>query len=688
MFFDDDDLALKKHSRLRVPPPVPETGWRPPQYFPNLSAASVISFDVETRELDFDRGPGWSRGKSHIVGFSVAARQDRTGETGKWYFPIRHVVEPEYNLDAHNCLAWLNSQLNTPHLPKVGANLLYDIGSLSAEGVNVAGKLYDVQFAESLLDDEGDVNLDWLGRKYLKQSKTSDDLYQWCALAYGGNATGVQRGNIWRAPPRLVGPYGEDDADLPLRILEKQHPLLYRDGLLEVFYMECGLIPLLLRMRWQGVRVDIPRAEQLYHDLGKTIPTLEAELASKVGLSSLNVNSPGDLAKAYDYMGIKYPRTPPSTNHPNGQPSFQKEWLAAQKDPLSASVNNIREHIKIRSTFLRSYILEGHINGVIHCQFHNMRSDEGGTKTGRFASSTPNLQNIPVRTKLGKAIRECFVPFQNHLRWRKIDYSQIEYRMLAHFAVDGANFEFERVKAFWAGQLAVWGFEGQADLLRRTYVEDPKTDYHDFVQANVKLLTGIEIERKPIKNINFGLLYGQTEKALAYKAGFTTDQSKQVFTAYHQGAPYAKPTMKAIEMEVHRKGFVQTVMGRRTRFDLWEPSTWGERGQALHYRHALAEYGQQIRRAYAYRGVNYKLQGSAADVIKKAMRAAYDSGVFDVIGFPLLQVHDELDFSEIDDSPAQREAYAFLQHTLETTMPLRIPVKAEVTLGQTWAEAA
>ena len=688
MFFNDDDLALKKHSRLRVPPPVPETGWRPPQYFPNLDGASVISFDVETRERDFERGPGWSRGKSEIVGFSVAARKGRSDETGKWYFPIRHVVEPEYNLDPSNCLQWLNAQLNTPSIPKVGANLLYDVGNLSAEGVNVAGKLFDVQFAEALLDDEAEVNLDWLGHKYLGQSKTAEDLYNWCALAYGGNATGKQRENIWRAPPRLVGPYGEDDADLPLRILEKQHPLLYRDGLLELFDLECGLIPLLIRMRWQGVRVDIGRAEQLHYELGQQIPTLEAELAYACGLSSLNVNSNKDLAKAYDNLGIKYPRTAGTIDNPEGQPSFQKEWLKAQKDPVSAKVNEIREIIKIRSTFLESYVLKSHVNGIIHCQFHPMRSDEDGTKTGRFASSTPNLQNIPVRTKLGKAVRECFVPFQGHLRWRKIDYSQIEYRMLAHFAVDGKDFTFDQVKEFWQGRMALWGYAGQADLLRKTYVDDPTTDYHDYTQNNVKALTGIFIDRKPIKNINFGLIYGQTEKSLAYKAGFTQEQAKQVFAAYHQGAPYAKPTMAAVAMEVQHHGFVQTVLGRRTRFNLWEPADFNERGRALPYRAALAEYGSKIRRAYAYKGVNYKLQGSAADVIKRAMRAAYESGVFDVVGFPLLQVHDELDFSEIDDSPAQREAYAFLQNVLENSIQLRIPVKAEVSLGQTWAEAA
>lgn len=667
MFFDDNELVKRRQSRLREPPPIPPTDWRPPSYFPNLSNADVISFDVETKETDFDHGPGWARGKGHICGFSVAARKGH-GETGKWYFPIRHEIQTEWNLDPKQCLGWLKHTLETPNIPKVGANLLYDMGWLTTENIYVSGKLHDVQFAEALIDETALVNLDMLAHKYLRRNKTSDELYEWLAQAYGGKANHLQRGNIYRAPPQLVGPYGEDDADLPLKILEKQWTLLKQQELMPVFELENRLIPLLIKMRLQGVRVNLNYTEQLYDDVGKDIERLELELFAMTGIRA-NVNSPDDLARVFDAAGIKYLRTAGTINKPEGSPSFQKEWLKAQKHPVADKVNDIREHIKIRSTFVKSYLLESNVNGLVHCQFHPLKGDDGGTKTGRFASSDPNLQNIPVRTGLGKKVRKAFVPFYYHKRWRKFDYSQIEYRMLAHFAANeiGGN---------------------SADILRQTYNDDPTTDYHDVVQARVKELTGILIDRKPIKNINFGLLYGQTEKALAYKAGFTTEQARDIFKAYHTGAPYVKPTMKAIADEVHAAGYVCTVTGRRTRFDLWEPDGYGERGMALSYHTALAQYGHAIRRAYAYRGVNYKLQGSAADVIKIAMDVAHTSGVFDVIGFPLLQVHDELDFSMIDDSPEQIEAYAFLQHTLENSIKLRIPVKVDCTDGLDWSEAA
>jgi DNA polymerase-1 len=473
---------------------------------------------------------------------------------------------------------------------------------------------------------------------------------------------------------------------LPLRILEKQWPLLSREGLLPVFEMENGLIRLLVKMRLQGATVDVDYSERLYRELGEDIKKKEDALTQSIGFA-VNVDSPQDLVKLFDSLSIKYPHTEA------GRPSFQKEWLNAQDHPAAKAVVGIRELKKLRNTFVKGYLLESNVKGVIHCSFHPMKGTSeldndkaNGAKTGRLSSSDPNLQNIPVRSEEGKKIRKAFVPRPGHARWRKYDYSQIEYRCLAHFAVDGnpKDHTLQRLQEFWSGMLPMWGMAGHADALRKSYNDDASTDYHVYVQENIKALTGIEIPRKPVKNINFGLLYGQTEKALAFKAGFTPEQAKQVFAAYHKGAPYALPTMAAIAREVNEVGFITTFMGRRTRFELWEPSEYGVRGFPVGKREALATWGHNIRRAQAYRGVNYKLQGSAADVIKKAMYECERSGVFDVIGVPMLQVHDELDFSVIDDSPAQREAYEFLTHTLENAVRMRIPIKVDSGDGPNW----
>jgi DNA polymerase I-like protein with 3'-5' exonuclease and polymerase domains len=232
----------------------------------------------------------------------------------------------------------------------------------------VEGELHDCQFAEALLQSDGLVNLDHLGEKYLGEGKQTNALYEWLAAAYGGPATQIQRENIWRAPPRLAGPYGEQDAELPIEVLEKQWPLLASQGLLDVYRMECDLIRLLVRMRLAGVTINLAAAEQLYDELAVDIANLYRELYIHVPIKIEGVNSPKDVAAIFDHIGIKYPRTE------GGNPSFRKDWMKNLEHPIADLVNKIREYEKVRGTFLRNYILEGHTNGKIHCQVSSATS--------------------------------------------------------------------------------------------------------------------------------------------------------------------------------------------------------------------------------------------------------------------------------------------------------------------------
>jgi DNA polymerase I-like protein with 3'-5' exonuclease and polymerase domains len=670
MFFDDEPLTLKKKALLRELPPIPQTGWQRPEHPPDLSDAVAIGLDVETKENDFEHGPGWSRGQAHIVGASIAA-VDRLGNSGQWYFPVRHEVEPEYNLNPAHVFPWLKRTLETRHIPKIGANLTYDIGNLTEEGIYVEGELHDIQFAEALIDDTGEVNLDYLAEKYGGTGKLTSELYEWCARAYGGAPGPSQRDNIWRAPARLVGPYAEVDASFPIKILPLQWNIMQQEGTLGVYRMECDLIPLMVRMRRAGVRIDVKMAEQLYVSLGNDIQLMNDELARQAGIR-VNVMAPTDLARLFDHLGLRYNRTP------TGKPSFQKEWLKAQTHPLVQLIVDIRELEKLRGTFVRGYLLERNVNGVIHCQFHQMRNDEGGAKTGRFSSSDPNLQNVSVRSKNGRLIRKAFIPDEGHKEWEKDDYSQVEYRMLAHYAVDKGD--------------------GSAEALRAAYNADPRTDYHDKVFRAYCQFTGQNYDamsqdekdekRRPLKNVNFGLIYGQGEPSLAYKAGMSREQSKPFFAAYHQAAPYVIPTMEAIANEAKQLGYITTILGRRVRFELWEPhDNYDREAPALHYDAAIRAYGYGIERAYTYRAVNYKFQGSGTgDVIKAGMWKAHRDGVFDVIGVPRIQVHDELGFSAIDDTPQQNEAYAYMRRCLETTVPCRVPIYVDSKRGASWGD--
>lgn len=653
LFWNDVQVRGARNTIARVQPPIPDTGWLPPREFPNLSGARVIALDTETWDPELeDHGPGWARGKGHIIGISLAVTD------ASWYFPIRHEIEPEYNMDPGHVLAYMRDTLGDARQDKVGANLIYDLGWLAAEGVEVAGNLMDVQHAEALLVERGLTNVDYLGEKYLGQGKETNYLYQWLADFYGGEVNGGQRANMYRSPARLAGPYAERDAVIPLGVARAQYPALEREGLLPVLQMENGLIRLMLAMRMAGVRVDLNRAEELREKLMGLQQIAQRKLDDVAG-TRVEVSKSVSIAKAFDALGYSYPKTA------SGKASFRKEWLASQKNPAADLVNEVRKLDKLRSTFVESYILNSHVDGKVYGQFHLLRGDEGGTRSGRFSSSTPNLQNIPARDpELAPLVRGMFVPDYGHKQWRRYDYSQIEYRMLVHFA-EGPG----------------------ADEARRKFNTDPDTDYHDFVIEMIHGMTGYKLDRKPAKNINFGLIYGMGIPKLLRTLGLSKAEGDKLFAAYHEAIPYAKTTMEACSKLAADTGVMTTILGRRSRFELWESAARRAKGEeappALPYELAIRHYGS-IRRAMTHKALNRKLQGSAADLMKFAMWRCWEDGVFAETGVPRLTVHDELDFS---DPGGKDEAFAHCQHVLENALPLRIPVKADPEVGPDWGAA-
>lgn len=669
LFFDDPGMR-RKDARLRPPPPIPATGWKCPIEFPNLSAAKHIAFDTETKDLKLnDNGPGWARKDSHIVGVSLAA-EAHDGTRGAWYFPIRHEMEPHLNMDVNNVLAFTDHVLNTP-TDKFGVNLTYDIGNLQAEGVRVGGRLHDMSFAEALIDSNALVGLDPMAHKYLNTGKVSDHMYEWIRQAYPNTPEKFLRREIYRTPPSLVGHYAEGDAWQPLEIYKQQERILWNEGLMHVFRLECDLIPMMVAMRKRGVRVDLEKAEKLYAELIEETALMYRKVREDYGWVLHSTDS-RQLGPFLEHVGIDVPRNPETGNY-----SVKKEFLAALHHPAADLVGSIREHEKITGTFIKSYIFGQNIDGFLFPQFHQLKGDENGTMVGRFASSDPNLQNIPSRTKLGKRVRECFVPDEGHVGWRKFDFSQVHYRLLAHFAVDAGD--------------------GSAEALRERYRNDPKTDYHVDVMKNVAPFMGwdlsdeelVKMVRRPVKNFNFGLLYGQSEKALAYKSGMSDAQAKQFSTSYHSGAPYVRATMEAIGREVQEFGYITTVLGRRIRFEEWEPirKNWDNPEMPLPYNAALAKWGAGIRRAYEYRGVNYKFQGSEPDIMKTAMRNLWNSGVFEYTGVPSITVHDELDWSVPNDDPITRQAFDYVQKEMQEAIKLRIPVFVDESNGPSWGKA-
>jgi DNA polymerase I-like protein with 3'-5' exonuclease and polymerase domains len=670
IFWDDlrdmEPAKVDMAGRVRVAPPIPDTGWKPVasvNELPSLRGAKLIALDTETRDPDLrTKGPGVRR-DAYLVGVSVG-----TDDGFRTYLPIRHELQKEWNLEPEHVFAWLRDNLGDAHQPKVGANILYDLDMLAEAGVPVRGDIHDVQIAEPLLDENcGRYALEILGRRHLGEGKTSDALYDWLAAAYGGQPNSRdQAGNIWRSPISLAGPYAIGDIDLPLRILAKQQTLLAAEGLTELYGIERQLIPMLLAMRRRGVRVDKARAKDLDHDL-----MLRAEaLRQKLLTVGIDPNSSDTIAPYCDHKGIKYPRTP------KGAPSFVATWLNVQSDEMLEAVLEVRKLEKHAGTFLQGHILGHEIRGRIHCQFHQLRGDEYGAVSGRFSSSDPNLQNIPTRDEeIGPLIRAMFLPDEGE-QWGAADYSQIEYRFLVHY-----------------------GFGPSAKVTRDAYHSDPTTDFHKYVAQ----ISGID--RKPAKNINFGLVYGMGKDKLARNLGRTVEEANPIFEQYHRTFPFIKELYDEVAKVAGNRGYIITTMGRRRRFINWEPRDWElskkvrdeDRGPFT-YEEALAEWGgadaekgivanpRNIRRAYTHKALNALLQGSAADLMKKAMVTIWRSGVCDVLGAPLLTVHDELAWS-VPRTAEGKEAFEEANRLMETCHSLKVPVLVGAALGDNWGAA-
>lgn len=628
-------------------PAIPDTGWKAPSHFPDLSHANCIALDTETYDPELETaGPGWARGVGHIIGVSLAT------DDGCWYFPIRHETCPEQNLDPETVLRWLGDVLSHPQQPKIGANLTYDIGWLKQEGVEVRGPLIDVQYAEALLSSVPTVNLDYLANKYLGLNKETDLMYSWLSEWFPKTAKSKLRKWMYLTPPSLAGKYAEEDARLPLLIARIQYQMLKEEELDSVFAMECRLIPLLIAMRFAGVTVDLDRAEWLREDLLAKEGQAQAELDYIAGM---HVEVDGSkIYQAFDALGLGYPITKKT-----GKPSFKKEFLESVEHPVAKKIIEVRNLKKTRGTFIESYILGNHVNGKVYGQFHPLKSESGGAKTGRFSSSMPNLQNIPSRDKYwAPLIRGMFLPDAGHAAWRKYDYSQIEYRFLANYA-----------QGPYAGKII------------NQYINDPDTDYHQQAGDNIERVTGKVLQnRGHIKNINFGLAYGMGKPKLIRTLGISKQEGEALFEAYHQANPFVSDTFDYYSELAQRQGFIRTASGRKIRFDLWEPERYDDEAVAMPYHQAVATYGN-VKRAMTHKALNAVLQGSSADQMKAAMLANYDAGIFDHIGVPRLTIHDELDFS---DPGGVDSGFDEMQRIMQDCLKIKVPVKCDCDFGPNW----
>ena len=609
----------------------PPSEWTPPEQFPDLSDAKEIAVDLETYDPNIkETGPGWAVGNGYVVGVAIAV------DGWRGYFPIKH--EGGGNFDERILKKQVQRIMDLP-CDKIFHNASYDVGWLRWWGVEVKGKIIDTMIAAPLIDENRlRYSLNELGKDYLKETKSEGLLYE-AAREWGVNA----KSEMYKLPAMYVGPYAEQDADLTLRLWNHFKVELIKQELSSIFDLETRLFPCLLDMKTKGVRVDLTKAEKIKKDLQKKEDFLLFQIKKDTGVD-VDIWAAVSVAKAFDQQGIRYERTPKSD-----QPKFDKNFLSTHKHPLAKMVVQAREFNKARTTFIDTILTHQH-HGRIHADINQMRSDTGGTVTGRFSYSNPNLQQIPARNKdIGPLIRSIFVPDEG-CKWGSFDYSQQEPRVLVHFAA-----------------LTGGGLKGADEVIESYKTEDP-----DFHQA-VADMAGID--RRTAKTINLGMMYGMGKGKLASELGLGKEDTEDLFAKFHANVPFVKQLMEQATRKAENVGFLRTLLGRKCRFDLWEPRAFGIH-KALPLWQAEKEYGRDLQRAWTYKALNRLIQGSSADMTKKAMVDLYEEGIIAHI-----QVHDELNCSIDSDGEKNK-----IKEVMENTVELKVPLKVDAEIGPSWGE--
>ena len=609
--------------------------------FSELEKSTIIAIDTETHDPNLKSlGPGGFRKDGKLVGISIA-----TDSGYNEYFPIGH--EGGGNLNNDQVVDFIDKLLKLKK-KLVFANALYDMEWLNSHDSRLAftkyHSIYDIQAIEHLLDENKlKYSLESLSQYYLKKSKYEAELEQAIQFNFGKKAKVKE--NLWKLHANSVREYAKEDALLTLQIFQKQLPRIKTEDVEDIVNFEMRLIPCLFEIRKRGVRIDLKKAEKLYYDLEKKQLMLQEQL-NKAGGHGVNIWANASLKQAYDKNQIKYNFTE------KGTASFTQDWLEQQNDGISKTILDIRKLDKIRNTFIKNMILEKAVGGRIHCQFNSM-----GTVTGRFSSSNPNLQQVPARDpELGPLIRSLFIPEENQ-DWYCADYSQQEPRVLVHYAVI-KNME-------------------SAKKVQEEFLNNDQTDFHDMVAKMAS------IERKQAKTINLGLFYGMGNKKLARELGLDDDSAYELFNKYHTKVPFVKELSKQVSHVASTRGYIKTLLGRKRRFDKWEPKdSFGN--TAYSKAEAMERYpDNELKRAYTHTALNALIQGSSADITKAAMLKIYESGITDEIDIKLT-IHDELDFS-VDKS--KQKCFEEAIQIMKNCVDIKVPLKIDVEKGDSWGTA-
>jgi DNA polymerase I-like protein with 3'-5' exonuclease and polymerase domains len=583
-------------------------------------------------------------------------------------------------------------------ITKVFHNAMYDVCWIRAvTGKKMKGRIVDTMVAASVIDENRfRYSLDSLSKDFLKEKKGGYDLQE-KTLVWSKGTIKDPMSNMHKLPASIVKDYAKQDVNLTLKLWklfdqefdkvlytkyeedEKGNKLKNKDGnfiIVEektsrnIFELETKLFPCLVDMKFKGVKIDVEKARAFGKRLEKTRNNIIDYIARKTNIR-IEIWAASSIKALLDHQNINdYTKTPKS-----GMPQLPKNYLSTHKNKYLRLIAKAREFDKAKNTFIEGLLGFVH-NGRIHADINQIKGEDGGTVTGRFSMSNPNLQQIPSKGYIGKKMRELFIP-ETGSEWYSFDYSQQEPRIVVHYAIK-------------------LGMAGTADLQKEFDKED--ADFHQIVADMAN------IPRKQAKTINLGLFYGMGKIKLQKELNLDSKRAQTLFNTYHAKVPFVRQLSRDLSEFASNEGLLFTLGDRFCRFDKWEtrdkewnPETnrftevklYPTREEAIdgYKLEQMQKYNKLIdsenehfekhyTRAFTYKALNRLVQGSAADMTKKAMVMLYEKGII-----PHIQIHDELCVSIKD-----KETRTMVQNTMEQAIKLEINNKVDCEHGPNWGQ--
>jgi DNA polymerase I-like protein with 3'-5' exonuclease and polymerase domains len=624
MIFEQQMDLLKKDNK-------PE--WTRPS-FPDVKKIQQVAIDLETHDPEIKNlGGGWATNKGFVVGVAISFE----GFDG--YFPVRH--ERGGNFSEEEVKKWLVKLFKEDPIV-ICHNAVYDLGWLRRWGVecNVT-KVYDTLIAAPLVDENRySYSLDSLSKDYLGERKQGNLLEEF-GKEHGFKAIEYMH----MVPVEIAGIYAEQDTRLTLKLWEFLRVEIQKQGLTDIFNLETDLLRLLLEMRWKGVRVDLEKAEKTKKFFKSEEEKIYQNIKKETGIDigSSDIYAAASLQKIFDRLGEKYELT-----EKNKQAKISNTLMRESDNPLIQSISVAREYNKAHTTFIDS-ILKHQVDGRIHAEINQLKGEYGGTVSGRLSMNNPNLQQVPARNEaIGPKIRSLFLPEEGE-KWASLDYSQQEPRLLVHYAQKH-------------------GLEGAETLIK--FFHEGK----DFHQVTAEMAG---ISRKEAKTIGLGLMYGMGIAKLADSLDIGEDQARALKKKYNDNVQFLNNIIVRATRYTEQNGFINTLLGRRCRFELWENKDFYDK-RMMSYENAKKTWAwNEMKRAGTYRALNRLIQGSAADQTKKAMVDLWKNlGVI-----PMIQIHDELNVSIANETQVKE-----IKEIMESAVELHVPVKCDAEIGDNWGE--